>query len=404
MASASIHVDVLIIGAGPAGSAAAVGLARAGFEVLMVDRSAFPREKVCGDALIPDALRALEHLAVKQAVLRRSRALDGVRVYAPDGHFVDISGDCACIPRNTFDEVLRGQAVNAGAQFISGYEVAHPLLDADTVVGAQFRNGRHGLRVNASVTLLATGAAAGPLERFGVCDRVTPSATAARVYVRTDEDFARPFRHLCISYDAAICPGYGWIFPVDSATFNVGVGYFYDCATAPPEKNIRRLFERFARTFPPAVDIMAHATSISELRGAPLRTALAGSALSRPGLLVVGEAAGLTYSFTGEGIGKALESGILASEVITGCEAHRDGRPRAIADAYATGIRETFGARFRAYQSAQDWLASPLLANLLAWRARKSPFMRRQLSGVFQETTNPRQLFSTAGILRSFFA
>jgi flavin-dependent dehydrogenase len=352
---------------------------------------------VCGDALIPDAVRALERLGLKQRVLRRSRVLDGVRVYAPDGQFIDVHGDCACLPRRQFDEMLRAEAVNAGARFLPGVNVRNVLVDDDTVVGVDLGTSR----VRADVTLLATGAAAEPLKRFGVCHRIAPSATAARVYARTDERFARTFTHLCISYDTAICPGYGWIFPGPGATFNLGVGYYYDAKRPPPEKNVRKLLERFVRTFPPAADVMRHRISVTELRGAPLRTALCGSALSRPGLLVLGEAAGLTYSFSGEGIGKALESGIIAADVVAGCGRRDEGAAKVMADTYSNRIREDCGPRFRAYKMAQDWLSNPTFANLLAHRASKSRFVQRELSGLFLETTDPRRLFSLAGMMRS---
>ena len=384
-----MRVDALVIGAGPAGSAAAITLAKAGRDVLLVDRCAFPRDKVCGDALIPDALNALDRLGLKEAVARRARVLDGVRIYAPGGQFVDVSGACACIPRVTFDDILRSEAVRAGARFMPGVDVRSAIAEGDAIAGADLGTAQ----VRAGVTLLATGAAAEPLKRFGVCHRVTPSATAARIYVRTDDAFARDARHLCISYDAAICPGYGWIFPGPGATFNVGAGYFYDGRTPPPEKNVRKLLQRFLDTFPPAADVMRRAIDVAELKGAPLRTALCGSALSRRGLLVLGEAAGLTYSFSGEGIGKALESGIIAAETVLQGEG---------AENYAARIRAAFGPRFRAYKLAQDWLSNPRVANLLARRARKSPFVRRELSGLFQETADPRRLFSAAGMLRSF--
>ena len=402
-----MRVDTLVIGAGPAGSAAAISLARAGRDVLMVDRAAFPRDQVCGDALIPDALKALDRLGLRADVLRRSRVLDGVRVHAPGGQFVDVSGDCACIPRVVFDELLRSAAMNAGARFSPNVDVRGALVEDGRVTGADLGTSK----VRADVTLLATGAAAEPLKRFGVCHRITPSATAARIYVRTDEVFARQARHLCISYDAAICPGYGWIFPGPEATFNVGVGCFYDGEAGLKARlydrklydrklydrklNLRELLRRFLDTFQPAADVMRHAIHVTELKGAPLRTALRGAALSRPGLLVVGEAAGLTYSFSGEGIGKALESGIIAAEAILHGES---------ADQYAARIRAAFSPRFRAYKLAQDWLARPTVANVLARRARKSPFVRRELSGLFQETADPRRLFSAAGMLRSFIS
>ncbi len=347
-----MRVDALVIGAGPAGSAAAITLASAGRDVLMVDRCAFPRDKVCGDALIPDALEALDRLGLRGRVARRSRVLDGVRVYAPGGEFVDVKGECACLPRATFDELLRAAAVNAGARFVPHVDVRGPLLDGGRVIGADLgaRN------VRADVTLLATGAAAEPLKRFGVCHRVMPSATAARVYVRTGDAFARQARHLCVSYDAAICPGYGWIFPGPDATFNVGVGFFYDGKAGQKARlsdrklNIRELLHRFLDTFPPARDVMRHAIDVTELKGAPLRTVLDGES----------------------------------------------------AETYAPRIRAVFSARFRAYKLAQDWLARPMLANFLTRRARRSPFVRQELSAVFQERADPRRLFSAAGMLRSF--
>jgi flavin-dependent dehydrogenase len=318
-----------------------------------------------------------------------------VRVYAPGGQFVDVSGACACIPRVTFDDILRSEAVRAGARFMPGVDVRSAIADGDAIAGADLGT----TQVHAGVTLLATGAAAEPLKRFGVCHRVTPSATAARIYVRTDEAFARDARHLCISYDAAICPGYGWIFPGSDATFNVGVGFFYDGKAGLKARfydrrpNIRELLQRFLDAFPPAADVMRRAIVVSGLKGAPLRTALCGSALSRRGLLVLGEAAGLTYSFSGEGIGKAMESGIIAAETVLQGEG---------AETYAARVRAAFGPRLRAYKLAQDWLSNPRVANLLARRARKSPFVRRELSGLFQETADPRRLFSPAGMLRSF--
>jgi menaquinone-9 beta-reductase len=396
------RVDVLVIGAGPAGSAAAIDLAKGGAKVLLVDRHDFPRDKVCGDALIPDALNALEHLSLKQSVLDHARSLNAIRIYAPNGRFVIVPGECACIPRAILDDILRGEAVRSGARFLPGCDVKAAIVKEGTVKGATLvsRDGRE-RAVEADLTLLATGAAAEPLKRFNVCLRVGPSATAARIYVKADAAFAETFDYLCISYDRTICPGYGWIFPGPDGVFNVGVGYYYDAKTRLAESNVRVLLQTFLRTFPPAIDLMTCSSPLTTLKGAPLRTALTGAVLAVPGLLVIGEAAGLTYSFSGEGIGKAMESGMIAADVfLTHARADRLNE-MSIAEEYSGRIREGFTARFKAYELAQDWLSSPTVANLLAWRANRSAFVKEQLEGMFQETLDPRRLFSATGLLRS---
>src|SRR5215470_9065193 len=117
------HVDVLVVGAGPAGSAAAIQLAKSGATVALVDRDSFPREKVCGDALIPDALRALERLALKDRVLSRARVLNKIRLHTSNERFVVIPGECACLPRQTLDDLLRCEAVRHGATFHPGFRL-----------------------------------------------------------------------------------------------------------------------------------------------------------------------------------------------------------------------------------------------------------------------------------------
>jgi geranylgeranyl reductase family protein len=400
--STNDRVDALVIGAGPAGSAAAVDLAKGGARVALVDRYDFPRDKVCGDALIPDALKALERLSLRRTVLANARVFDAIRVYAPNENFVVIPGECACVPRAILDNIIRSEAVRQGARFRPGLTLKAAVLNDGVVQGATFvaANGRP-VTIRADVTLLATGAAAEPLKLFNVCQRIAPSATAARVYFKSDDSFARAFDYLCISYDDTICPGYGWIFPGPEGVFNVGVGYYYDAKTRPPVTNIRVLLQRFLTAFPPAIELVKRSQQLTSLKGAPLRTALTGATLGVPGLLVIGEAAGLTYSFSGEGIGKAMESGVIAADVVLQLSSRAHGSVAELARHYSTRIRDSFTARFRAYKIAQDWLSSPTVANCLAWRANRSAFVKEQLEGMLQETVDPRQLFSPAGAIRS---
>ncbi len=399
---AVLATDVLVIGSGPAGAAAACTLARRGRSVVLVDRTTFAREKVCGDALIPDALRALARLGLKDQVLREALALDGVRVHSPSGASVTLAAEVACLPRTRLDDLMRVAAVDAGARFVAPYQLAQPIERDGAFAGATFdAAAAEPLRVDAAFTILATGAATDPLEAFGVCERRAPSAVAARIYVRPAPALAERHRHLAISYERSICPGYGWIFPGPDGVFNVGVGYFNDTGSDVAIRNPRKLLARFVETFAPARALLAGSQRLTDVRGAPLRTALAGAQLARPGLFVVGEAAGLTYSLTGEGIGKAIESGILAAETIADAWPARDADRPALAHAYATQLRAAFGDRFYAYALAQRWLARPAVADFVAWRANCGDRVRKHLESLLAETEDPRLLFSATGMLKS---
>lgn len=397
-----MNADVLIIGAGPAGSVAALALARQGRDVVLADRADFPRDKVCGDALIPDALNALATLGIKDDVLRGAFLANELRLYAPDGTMAPVAVPIACVRRQDFDDRLRAAAVAAGARFVAPLRLAAAVERDGAVRGARFAapDGA-GVEIRAPITLLATGANAQPLQACGVAERAEGSAIAVRAYFDAPPRVAREWRAPAISFDAAICPGYGWVFPGPGGVFNVGAGFFYDARTSPPTRNVRVLWRRFVDRFSPARELVAASRQCGPLKGAPLRTALTGASLARPGLLVVGEAAGLTYSLSGEGIGKAMESALVAADVVGAAGTRSD--PAALADAYSERIRFAFTARFRAYTRAQGWLERRWLANVLARRAARDGFVRRELEAMLKEDGKPAALFSWPRLLRALF-
>jgi geranylgeranyl reductase family protein len=396
-----MHYDLLVIGAGPAGSAAARRAARHGLSVALVDRAEFPRDKTCGDGLIADALSAIESLGLSSSVQAAATPVSGVRLYGPDGTLVPLRGECLCIRRRILDDILRLGAVEAGATFLAPLRATAPIIHASRVAGATFVNQESGETsvIHATVTLLATGAAAESLINFGVCRRSEPSATAARVYVEVPPAMRHMVRQLVISFDQSMLPGYGWIFPVAESTFNVGVGLFYDAWRPPVLRNVRLLLDRFITSLPPELNVMPHAAATSPLKGAPIRTAMEGATFARPGLLVIGEAAGLTYSLTGEGIGKAMESGILAAD-LAAAQLRTSSEERIAAD-YARELTRRYRRKFRGYKRAQDWMNSRRLANYLVKRANAGSFVRGQLEGMFADTVEPQRLLSPLGIARA---
>jgi flavin-dependent dehydrogenase len=203
-----------------------------------------------------------------------------------------------------------------------------------------------------------------------------------------------------ISFDASLLPGYGWIFPSNGSTLNVGVGLFYDAWRPARSRNVRVLLDTFLASLPAEANPLPHAVAQTALRGAPLRTALQGAALARPGLLVIGEAAGLTYSLTGEGIGKAMESGMLAADLAA--RHVRNGNNAAVlASAFDAELTRRYARKFAGYKRAQDWMNSRRMANFLAKRANAGRFVRGQLERMFADTADPQRLLSPLGLARA---
>jgi menaquinone-9 beta-reductase len=412
----SASCDVLVVGAGPAGSAAALTLARAGLDVVLVDQHAFPRDKVCGDGLIPDAHHALAKLGVLDEVMAVAQPSAHVGCIGPRGGRVDVPGVLAVLPRKELDLILCRAAVAAGARMHAPVRFIAPIEDgAGRVVGARLQQGeaRHDLRARRVV--LASGAVPQALIAAGMSERQTPSGVALRGYVRNPSMVGR-ITALEIVWHRALSPGYGWIFPCPDGVFNIGVGVAdshtqvkrdapiggasKDGALKMREVNLRQVMDDFTRVHAPARELMSGGTSLGPMKGAPLRCTLTGARWSRPGLIVTGEAAGSTYSFSGEGIGKAMETGIHAAESLLAAGLEDAGDAPARAD-YERRL-QALKPRFELYQKANSVNRYPWLADLVIWRARKSPRVLRRMSGVLNETSNPGNLLSAKGMLRLF--
>ncbi len=404
--------DVLVVGAGPAGSAAALTLARAGCDVVLVDSQAFPRDKVCGDGLIPDAHHALRRLGVLDEVMRAAQPARFVGCVGPRGGRVDVPGTLAVLPRKELDHILCRAAVAAGARMHAPLRFMATVEEGGRVVGAQLKQGEATREIRARWVVLATGAVPQALLATGMSTRQTPSGVALRGYVRNDAMVGK-ITALEIVWHRALAPGYGWIFPCPDGVFNIGVGVAdsHDTQRDPDsgeaglkkrEINLRTVMEAFQRVYAPARELMAGGTLVGPLKGAPLRCTLGGARFTRPGLLVTGEAAGSTYSFSGEGIGKAMETGIHAAEALQAVAADAspaaDARARADYEARLLALKP----RFDLYQRANVVNRQPWLTDLLIWRANKSRRLLARMSGVLNETSNPGNLVSVKGLYRVF--
>jgi geranylgeranyl reductase family protein len=393
--------DVLVIGAGPAGSACAQVLAAGGVDVLLADQHDFPRDKVCGDGLIPDSHAALRRLGVYDEVADRATHVRHVRCIGPRGGHVDVPGTLSVLPRKVLDEVLVRAAVRAGARLLTPWRFESPLTEAGRVVGGRFATARGAHEVEARWTVLATGAVPRALIAAGLCERHTPSGIALRGYVR-HEGLVDRIRQLQVVWHPRLRGGYGWIFPAPGGVFNIGVGLTDSHVVQRSGKgrmqgvNLKSLLEHFGAVHAPAGELLRDGQALGNPKGAPLRCSLSGARWSRPGLLATGEAAGSTYAFTGEGIGKALETGLLAAESLL--QGPRDD-DEALRRGYESRL-QALRPRFQLYETGGRVNRHPWLADVVVWRARRSPRILQRLSGLLEETHTPGHLFTLRGLQR----
>jgi geranylgeranyl reductase family protein len=339
-------VDVLVIGAGPGGSAAAYHLARRGVDVLVAEKATFPREKVCGDGLTPRGVIALERMGIDLLDPGFER-VDGLRIYTrrttlelswPKLH--DFPDFGLVRTRHDLDELLARRAEKAGALLWEGAEVLHPVLTDGWVTGATVRKDEEEIEVRARYVLAADGAASRIGAGAGVRrDGTRPLGIAARRYYRIDRT-PGPWLEVWMDlWDGDdLMPGYGWLFPVADGTINLGAGLLNTFKNFK-DLSAQRVFEAFAAMLPASWNVSEETAEGRALSG-PLPMGFSRRPAAVPGMLLVGDAAGIVNPFNGEGIAYAMESAELAAELVS--EALLKDRP-AIAHLYPTLLAERYG-------------------------------------------------------------
>ena len=293
---------IAIVGAGPSGSSAGYHLARSGHQVALIDRSAFPRDKICGDVVSFGAQQALSSMGLYppqlEALCRARAAFGGLVLGSPNGarNVTRHPLRGYCVPRLVLDDLLREQALGVGCEPLQAHvkDLAELEASYDWVIDAR---GAHG---------------------------GTANAIAMRNYWDVPTAALDPGEasNLQIYFERYLGAGYGWIFPVDHTDgvdgitrFNVGVGVWlrdYDVA----KTNVSKLLQLFIAGNPRARALSALALAKDRPRGFHLAGAEKGTRVATGKVLRIGDAANLTDPITGEGIQNALTSGILVAEVI----------------------------------------------------------------------------------------
>ncbi|WP_316525803.1 geranylgeranyl reductase family protein [Kitasatospora brasiliensis] len=374
-ARAEESADVIVVGAGPAGSTAAAHLARTGLDVLLLEKSVFPREKVCGDGLTPRAVKQLTDLGVdvsEEAGWLHNR---GLRLIAGHRSLEFDWPELSAYPgyglvrrRADFDELLARKAASYGARVVEHANVTGPLLDERTgrITGVTAKLGeeRRPVRYRAPIVVAADGNSTRlsvAMRRYRRTDRAM--GVAYRTYFTTprhDDRYLEAWLDLRDPHDPArrLLPGYAWVFGMGDGTANVGLGVL---DTAKTEVDWRELLRRWCEGLPPEYKYTPDAVT-EPIRGAALPMGLNRQPHYADGLLLVGDAGGTVSPGTGEGIAYAMESGRYAAETIVQALARRTDRGREIAlRAYPQALRSAYAGYFALGRLAADLMGRPRL-------------------------------------------
>jgi geranylgeranyl reductase family protein len=379
--------DAIVIGAGPAGSVAAGELASAGLQTLLLERDRFPRRKTCGDGLNLDALQELERIGLADSVRRAGRCVDSVCVVSAGGDEIRVEGPFVTLERRWLDQALAAWAVDRGAVFARGEVAEIGLEDAPHRYRVQAAGARP-VELRAPAVIVATGADTRLAEHAGLVAPRRPSAAAARLYVRARGQLDE----LLAVYDDSALPGYGWIFPMPDGLFNVGVITFYRRGRLPGPALARRL-ESFCRDYPLLRGLMREGEVVVPRKSAPLRCGLPDpKAAGRGGLLAAGEVVGTTYPLTGEGVGKAMQTGSMAARSVR--EAVGEGWPARAAASYVDRL-ERLTPRYALYGVGERWLGWAWANRWIASRALRSDRARRALQEVIVQERGLREALAT---------
>ncbi|MCZ7421417.1 geranylgeranyl reductase family protein [Verrucosispora sp. WMMA2121] len=405
MTAVENDADVIVVGAGPGGSATAYHLARHGVRVLLLEKTEFPREKVCGDGLTPRATRQLIRMGVDTSPEAGWLHNRGLRVIGGGVRLELDWPDLASFPnyglvrtRLDFDDLLAQRAVSAGAKLRTSVNVIGPVLDGDgRVIGVQGEDGPDKAPVTFHAPLVV--AADGVSGRFplalGLAKREDrPIGVAVRRYYRSearhDDDYLESWLELRAKGTNELLPGYGWIFGLGDGRVNVGLGIL-NSSSAFGKTNYRRLLTDWLANTPPEWGMTDETNAEGSILGAALPMGFNRVPHYTRGVMLVGDSGGMVNPFNGEGIAYAMESGELAAEVAVQALARPAGaeRERALM-AYPQELKTRFGGYYRLGGIFVKLIGRPEIMRVATKHGMPHPTLMRFVLKLLANLTDPR--------------
>lgn len=404
MTTTDMDADVIVVGAGPGGSATAYHLAKHGVNVLLLEKTEFPREKVCGDGLTPRAVKQLIDMGVDVSPEQGWLHNKGLRVIGGGIRLELDWPELASFPnygltrtRMDFDDLLARQAVAAGAKLLVNNNVIAPVLDAaDRVVGVTAKTPEGEVTYRAPLVIAADGVSGRFPLALGVAKREDrPMGVAVRRYYRSpakhDDDYLESWLELRSREGGdKLLPGYGWIFGMGDGRVNVGLGVL-NSSVAYGKTNYRQLLIDWMGSTPEDWGMRDEANADGPIMGAALPMGFNRTPHYTRGVLLVGDSGGMVNPFNGEGIAYAMESGALAAEIVTQALARPEGpdRERAL-QAYPQELKIRYGGYYRLGGMFVKLIGNPQVMKLATKHGMPHPTLMRFVLKLLANLTDPR--------------
>ncbi len=404
--AASDHTaDVIVVGAGPAGSATAYHLAQAGLDVLLLEKTEFPREKICGDGLTPRAVTQLVRMGIDTSPEAGWLHNKGLRIIGGGQQLELAWPDLAAHPnyglvrpRADFDDLLARQAQKAGARLLEQCNVTAPIRDERTsrIVGVTAKLGpeKRETSFHAPIVVAADGNSTRLAVAMGLHKRDDrPMGVAYRAYYRNPrhtDDWLESWLELRdAEHPDRLLPGYGWIFGMGDGTSNIGLGIL-NTSDAFRGVDYRDMMRRWLATTPPEWKLTED-NRTSPIRGAALPMGFNRKPHYTRGLLLVGDAGGMVNPFNGEGIAYAMESGEIAAKVIAQASSRRTNYDRELAlSDYPKILSQTYGGYYTLGRLFVRLIGNPNVMRVATSRGLSHTMLMRFTLKLLANLTDPR--------------
>ncbi|GAA2115043.1 geranylgeranyl reductase family protein [Actinomadura alba] len=404
MTDSAREADVIVVGAGPAGSTTAYYLAQAGLDVLLLEKTAFPREKVCGDGLTPRAVKSLIGMGVDIDAPGwiRNKGLriygGGVRLELPWPELANYPDFGLVRTRIDFDEILADRAVKAGARLHQRTNVTEPVVDERTgrIKGVIAKQNGEEVTFSAPLVVAADGNSSRLSLAMGLRKREDrPIGVAVRRYYespRHDDDYLESWLELWDrddKGDARLLPGYGWVFGVGDGTSNIGLGLL-NTSKGFGNTDYRAMLKSWVAGMPEEWGF-AEENATGPIRGAALPMGFNRQPHYTRGLLLVGDSGGMINPFNGEGIAYAMESGEYAADVIVQALARPTPaqRERALYD-YPRVLKEAYGGYYTVGRLFVKAIGDPRVMKFATTHGLPHPTLMRFTLKLLANLTDPR--------------